>query len=151
MVVALQFFLLLSAWLSGVVAQFGNAQVQWENANPTVTTPTAHANADQASLQQLSAEDLVGVLSGLNVECDSCNTRGHYISRIRSACLSMGPKALKAQCVISQTPVLLLVPRRRARCPCGRLAARGVACDGCTMREHYLDRVLDTVHVPRRK
>ena len=110
--------------------QFGNANVQWDNAKPTVTTPTAahHAPTDHASLQQLSTEALTGILSGLHTTCDTCETHGHYVSRIRSACLALGPKALKAQ-----------------------LALRGVRCEGCTMREHFLDRVMDTIHMPSTK
>ena len=28
------------------------------------------------------------------------------------------------------------------------LAARGIKCEGCSSREHYLDRLLDSVHLP---
>ena len=112
------------ALLPAVSCQFGNAQVNWENSNPTVTTPKAPEPSQHLSLEQLPKAMLTDILNGLNAKCATCETHGHYVSRIRSACLSLGPKALKAQ-----------------------LALRNVRCDGCTMREHYLDRVLDTVHI----
>jgi len=49
----------------------------------------------------------------------------NWVSRVRAACLESSPKALKAG-----------------------LAARGIKCDGCNMREQYLDRLLDSVHLP---
>ena len=114
-------------------AQFGNANVQWDSqANPTISQPDAvptqdfkaTANSRRAGLASLPVAKLIEVLSGLNVECVECMTPGHYVSRVRSACLALGPKALKAQ-----------------------LSKRGVLCEGCTQKEHYLDRVLDTVHL----
>ena len=65
------------------------------------------------------------IVTGLGASCETCATRGHWISRVHAACLEMGPKALKKS-----------------------LSDRGVKCEGCTMREHYLDRLLDSVHLP---
>ena len=125
------------ACASGACAQFGNAHVQWDsNANPTVSMPgavpsrefTAPADGRRTSLARLPVVALTDILTGLSAECDACQTRGHFVSRIRSACLALGPKALKAQ-----------------------LAKRGVRREGGTMREHYLDRVLDTIHLSPRQ
>ena len=114
-------------------AQFGNAHVHWDNAHPTVLTNeaptvdyTAPADGRHNSLSSHSIMQLSEILTGLNTECTSCETLGHYVSKIRAACLALPPKALKSQ-----------------------LSARGVKCEGCTMREHYLDRVLDTIHLKR--
>ena len=117
----------------GAHAQFGNANVQWDsNAQPSVKAPgsvptrdhVAPPNARRTGLMQLPVATLTEILASLNAECPTCQSHGHFVSRIRAACLAMGPKALKAQ-----------------------LAKRGLRCDGCTMREHYMDRVLDTVHL----
>ena len=123
---------LLAACAACAAAQFGNANVQWDSAaNPTVNAgePTLHSfkapeDGRRTSLASLSRSSLSDILTGLNAECPACETDGHYISRIRSTCFALGPKALKAQ-----------------------LTKRGVKCEGCSMREHYLDKVLDTVHL----
>ena len=126
---------LLLALVPTTLSQFGNAFVQWDaNAVPTVHTPGLPAQREyiapsgksrRESLLQLDQKSLIEILSKLDAEtCMTCETNGHYISKIRAACLGLGPKGLKQQ-----------------------LLKRGVKCDGCTMREHYLDKVLDTIHL----
>ena len=126
--------LLLLLLLARACAQFGNANVKWDANNaPHVTTPesvplrdyVAPKNARRTSLAAQSVAELTDILAGFNVECEACETPSHYVSKIRSACLALGPKALKAQ-----------------------LAKRGLRCEGCSMKEHYLDRLLDAVHLP---
>lgn len=129
--------LLLMLLCVHVRAQFGNAHVKWDSSNnPHVTTPesvppqefTATASSRRTGLAAHPVAKLSQILAGLNAECEACETQSHYISKIRSTCLSLGPKALKAQ-----------------------LTKRGIRCEGCTMKEHYLDRVLDTVHLSPKK
>ena len=113
-------------------AQFGTASVQWSNSNPTVGESPAlkdiktPAGSRSTGLHVLSTENLRQILEeGFADSCESCKTHGHLISRIRSACLSSGPKEVKRQ-----------------------LTKRGIKCAGCSSREHYLDRLLDVVHLP---
>ena len=125
--------LLLLLCLPRALAQFGNANVKWDSSNqPHVTTPesvptreySAPANGRRTSLNAQPVSTLTEILTGLKTECEACVTRTHYVSKIRSTCLALGPKALKEQ-----------------------LKLRGIRCSGCTQREHYLDKVLDTVHM----
>ena len=129
----LRWLYLLPCLVAHALAQFGNAHVQWDaQANPTVTTPDTvptrnvkvTADGRKTGLMSLPIATLTEILSGLNVECTECESVGHFVSKVRSTCLGLGPKALKVQ-----------------------LAKRGVKCEGCTQKEHYLDRVLDTVHL----
>ena len=129
----LRWLYLLPCLLAHASCQFGNAHVQWDaQSNPTVTAPNAvpirdikvTADGRKRGLMSLPVETLTEILSGMNVECATCQTLGHYVSKVRSTCFGLGPKALKAQ-----------------------LAKRGVKCEGCTQKEHYLDRVLDTIHL----
>ena len=126
----------LALLLDVAAGQFGTAHVSWDSKNnPSVSTPgevpmrefAPPVDGRRTGLSQLPVTALHDILAGLNTECPSCETTGHYVSRIRSQCLALGPKALKQQ-----------------------LTKRGLRCDGCTMREHYLDRVLDTVHLAPR-
>merc|ERR1712046_341165 len=118
-------------------AQFGNLEVKWEGSatasggRPRVTDPSVRhwkppEDIRRTSLVDLSIDALADIVRGLGARCDSCATQGHWVSRVRSACLELAPKALKAS-----------------------LKDRGVKCEGCTMREHYLDRLLDSVHLPK--
>lgn len=113
-------------------AQFGTANVQWANANPTVgeSPPLRNVKAPlgsrQTSLQSLSVEELRTILEdGFSDKCGACVSHGHLVSRIRSTCLSISGKEVKRQ-----------------------LTKRGVKCAGCSSREHYVDRLLDVVHMP---
>ena len=121
------------ALLAVATAQFGTASVQWNNnAKPTVSTnevplqnvKTA-AGTRQSGLEALPLESLKDIVGGFGHECSVCETRGHWISRIRSACLDLSPKQVKRQ-----------------------LTRRGIGCPSCSTREHYLDKLLDTVHYP---
>ena len=68
---------------------------------------------------------LVELASGLGLECRSCTTQSHWVSRIRHGILDASTKALKTA-----------------------ITARGVACRTCSQREHFVDRLLDVVHLP---
>lgn len=117
-------------------AQFGNLEIKWETSangasRPRVAedqhvefVPPEHVR--KVSLSELPVSALTDIMTGLGASCETCATRGHWLSRVRAACLEMGPKALKKS-----------------------LNDRGVKCEGCTMREHYLDRLLDSLHLPR--
>ena len=121
------------AMLAVASGQFGTASVQWSNnAKPTVSTndvPLQNvkttAGTRQSGLEALSLESLKEIVDGFGQECGPCETRGHWISHIRSACLDLPPKQVKKQ-----------------------LSRRGINCPSCSTREHYLDRLLDTVHFP---
>ena len=126
----------LALVLCPVHAAFGNAFVQWDSANPSVRTddvPLQDFKPPQGTrrngLEALGIEPLVQILEGLgSTECKLCNTKGHYISKIRAAVLALGPKAVKSQ-----------------------LARRGLTCSGCSSREQFLDQLLDSVHLPLRQ
>ena len=123
------------ALLPLTAAGFGSANVEWDsNNNPSVATNEpplrdfkAPAGTRQSGLSSLAIEDLAAILEGVGVACDACQTRGHYISRVRSACLDLPAKQVRAQ-----------------------LTKRGVRCDGCTSREQFLDKLLDSAHLPVR-
>lgn len=128
--------LLLFTLASRASSQFGNLEVKWDRTDdgsaprPRVADePTRHwdppADIRRTSLAALAVPVLSGIVSGFGKTCESCVTHGHWVSRVRAACLESSPKALKAG-----------------------LAARGIKCDGCNMREQYLDRLLDSVHLP---
>ena len=120
------------------LAQFGNAQVQWDSsANPNVIVSNheplkefkASKGTRSTGLAALSLDELSAIQAGLGVgDCPLCTTRGHYISSIRHGCLDLGAKAVKAQ-----------------------LVKRGLRCEGCTTREQYLDKLLDAVHLPMKQ
>ena len=120
-------------------AQFGNANINWgSEASPAVVVNNEEPLRDirnpaprgvrQTGLASLQAAELEDILAGFGLSRLG-TTNAHMISQIRAACLGLAPKALKAQ-----------------------LATRGLRCDGCTHREAYLDRLLDSVHIaPKRK
>ena len=120
--------------LSAVSSQFGNLEVKWDKDStgqgPRVTEEStnnwvAPADVRRTSLAELPIDTLIVIVKGMGKTCTKCVTQGHWVSRVRSACLESTPKNLKAA-----------------------LTARGIKCNGCSMREHYLDRLLDSVHLP---
>ena len=125
--------LLMSA-VCGACGQFGNLEIKWETSaaggRPRVTEDrsvdfTPPKDVRRTSLSQLPISTLSEIVTSLGGTCERCVSRGHWVSRVRSACLELAPKALKKS-----------------------LSDRGVKCEGCTMREQYLDRLLDSVHLP---
>ena len=123
---------LLAMALTASSAQFGTASVQWQNSNPTVgeSPPLKDIKTPEGSrrsgLHGLSVESLTAIMEdGFSKGCEGCAHKGHWVSRIRSECLALGPKGIKQQ-----------------------LVRRGIKCTGCSSREHYLDRLLDVVHLP---
>lgn len=124
----------LACLARGARTQFGNLEIKWETSaaggRPRVTEDRSVEfsppdDVRRVSLAELPISTLSDIVSGLGATCESCANRGHWLSRVRSACLELPPKALKRS-----------------------LNDRGVKCEGCTMREHYLDRLLDSVHLP---
>jgi hypothetical protein len=128
------------------LAQFGNLYVDWTKKgeggapdDPDAPTPRVTAKAEAAArpsfvpdadtrrtnLVELSQPALVELASGLALECLSCTTQSHWVSRIRHGILDASTKALKTA-----------------------ITARGVACRTCSQREHFVDRLLDVVHLP---
>ena len=114
--------------------QFGNLEIKWESSasgdKPRLSEDrtvewTPPKDIRRTSLANLPISSLSDIVEGLGASCDSCSTHSHWVSRVRSACYELAPKALKKS-----------------------LSARGVKCEGCAMREHYLDRLLDSVHLP---
>ena len=77
-------------------------------------------------LEAKHGADIEAILEdGFSDKCGACVSHGHLVSRIRSTCLSISGKEVKRQ-----------------------LTKRGVKCAGCSSREHYVDRLLDVVHMP---
>ena len=123
--------------LSGSRAQFGNLNVQWaqDEANGG-NDATPHMANDQpaqldgltrvSGLSGLSQARLEEIVESFSLKCDTCSTTGHWISRVRSGVLEMHVRQLKAQ-----------------------LNKRGVKCDKCVQREHYIDKMLDSAHLPQ--
>ena len=127
------------------LAQFGNLYVDWTKKgeggapdDPDAPTPRVTAKAEAAARPsfvpdadtrrtnlELSQPALVELASGLGLECPSCTTQSHWVSRIRHGILDASTKALKTA-----------------------ITARGVACRTCSQREHFVDRLLDVVHLP---
>ena len=132
---------------AAALAQFGNLYVDWTKKgegggapdDPETPTPRVTAKAEAAArpsfvpdadtrrtnLVELSQPALVELASGLSLECRSCTTQSHWVSRIRHGILDASTKALKTA-----------------------ITARGVACRTCSQREHFVDRLLDVVHLP---
>lgn len=122
--------------LGSAGAQFGNANINWNvdkepavvvnNEEPLREVKTPHGTR-KTGLYTLSMEELKVVMDGFGLEPRG-TTPGHMISQIRGACLGLAPKGLKAQ-----------------------LAKRGLRCEGCQHREAFLDKLLDSVHLPLKK
>ena len=89
--------------------------MQWERDEPRVNMD-APKQFDVKQVQSLKE-----ALRSLDASCDTCKTHGHWLSRVRSVCIDLPPKKLKSV-----------------------LAKRGLRCEGCTMREHYLDKLLQS-------
>ena len=123
--------------LTGSSAQFGNLNVQWaqDEANGGSDAKPHMANDQPAQLDGLtrvsglnglSQTRLEEIVESFSLKCDTCTTTGHWISRVRSGILEMHVRQLKAQ-----------------------LNKRGVKCEKCVQREHYIDKLLDSAHLPQ--
>lgn len=124
------------ALVARAAGQFGTLGINWEQgstgskprlAEDKSITHRPARDVRRTALASLPMPQLQAVAASLKATCDSCVTAAHWVAHIRGTCLEASPKALKAH-----------------------LSKRGVKCAGCTMREHYLDRLLDSVHLPVR-
>ena len=80
----------------------------------------------RSNLQTMSSEELQSVTRSFKLPwCKTCETHEHWQSIVRHGILEMEQSKLKAQ-----------------------LTMRGIKCEGCTAIEHYVDKLLDSVHVP---
>ena len=93
----------------------------------------ASAHGRRTELSSHCVATLTDILAGLNAECEACSTQSHYVSKIRSACLGLGLKALKAQ-----------LSKRGLRCTTlSDLAARATS-----VNDGAVDRAVSTATLP---
>ena len=83
------------------------------------------ADVRRSSLEALSLDELTVILTRMGRKCDECTTIGHWASKVRHTVLELKNKAIQNQ-----------------------LTKRGVRCESCSSREQYVDRLLDSVHLP---
>ena len=92
--------LLVLISLTGSTAQFGNLNVQWaqDEANGGSDATPRMANDQPArldgltrvsGLDALSQARLEEIVEAFSLQCETCSTTGHWISRVRSGVLEM--------------------------------------------------------------
>ena len=147
-------------------AQFGNIEVKWDSQQTTggssgqrprvATEPRLREFAPpedvrRRGLAELPLETLMETVTSLGTECSECSTRGHWVSAVRSACLEVRtpthttPARALGRAALTHLRVRPQLPPKKLK---AALIARGIKCEGCSSREHYLDRLLDSVHLP---
>ena len=135
-------FAVLAGSLLAGVHGFGNLAVNWQaEGTDGATTPLvtlgngvdkthkkdfkAPPDIRRSNLETLPIAELSSILTGMGRTCERCVSVGHWTSKVRHTVLELQNKALKAQ-----------------------LSKRGVRCEACSQREQYIDRLLDSVHLP---
>ena len=119
------------------VARAGmNVNVEWQVEEGGATTPLVKdqelvkdhkpkPDARLNNLLNLDTDALTAIVTSFGGTCDTCSTTGHWISKVRHSMLEMNNRVLRSH-----------------------LTKRGIKCGECTQREHFLDRLIDTVHLP---
>jgi len=82
---------------SSAAAQFGNIEVKWDSSGsgrPRVAEDrtiefTAPEDVRRHGLAALPLDTLTEIVHSLGAKCETCTTRGHWVSRVRSACLEV--------------------------------------------------------------
>ena len=81
-------------------AQFGNLEVKWDSSSagshPRVEGSSGRSQEGSSpederrrGLPDLPIAALKEIVAGLGASCDACTTHGHWVSRVRSACLEV--------------------------------------------------------------
>ena len=111
-----------------------NLNVEWQveasgDTTPLVkdqlADPKVKPDARLNNLFGLNTEALSAIVTSFGGTCDTCSTTGHWVSKVRHSMLEMNNRVLRTH-----------------------LTKRGIKCGECTQREHFLDRLIDTVHLP---